>query len=568
MKKIYFIMIFLITILQFNSSYAQNTGLCEITKARFSQGSLSNFNKKGENLFELTGEDQTQPTIELNIETKNCEQKGTVGLAIFSYSYPFSDRNNVKKLTVAALYDMKITKDGTVTLPIEIGTKACYIGRLTNSDTCRYILGFKDHLNGDKARSGISITDTLTDMSEGDNYHFVGLNRNTSVDIYDYAGKNGITFNCTESTCDKYGFKINNTSASTSLLLNGANSINNGFTSDPCGEIKGDDCYTLLSDIPIPEKTEGQFSISHKNVKAQDSDISIKKTVIQGMFPYQFAVDSFITWFVYIVILLAVFRLVYIGFKKITSESSKNNTESRESFMGVFMGLGICFSFFIILNTINPDILGKGPELKMQTLQALGDIPTSATFSQTIKKTGSSNPTPIDIKINTLPGNAIWFEADMDIDMDGDYNNYSADEKALVQKYDRTTNQDQTSWNFPISKNYPNAFRFPYYVLPPQLASQYGLKLGDLGAIIHGNTIVYAVYADNGPHNKIGEGSAFLARQITPSHTNLGAGLPCCISYVLFPNSAIPDLSSNNWQAKVNEKGAKLFNNVKSSYKK
>jgi hypothetical protein len=89
-----------------------------------------------------------------------------------------------------------------------------------------------------------------------------------------------------------------------------------------------------------------------------------------------------------------------------------------------------------------------------------------------------------------------------------------------------------------------------------------GLQLGDLVAVLNqGNgKVAYAIYADQGPKDKLGEGSLYLANQLrtspVPDAIGVRQSLPKDIVYVLFPGSG-------NRRPKKREQiaaaGAKLF---------
>lgn len=92
-------------------------------------------------------------------------------------------------------------------------------------------------------------------------------------------------------------------------------------------------------------------------------------------------------------------------------------------------------------------------------------------------------------------------------------------------------------------RRYVDASTIPYVVLPEAAARAGGLRLGDLAAVVNqGNgKIAYAIYADQGPKDKLGEGSLDLANRLrtTPLPDNQGVrqSLPKGIVYVLFPGS-------------------------------
>jgi len=110
-------------------------------------------------------------------------------------------------------------------------------------------------------------------------------------------------------------------------------------------------------------------------------------------------------------------------------------------------------------------------------------------------------------------------------------------------------------------RRYLDASAVPYVALPKALAS-FGVHLGDLVAVVNESNgkVAYAIFADQGPKDRLGEGSLYLANQLrnTPVPDALGTrqSLPRGIVYVLFPGSG-------NRRPKTREQiaaaGARLF---------
>jgi hypothetical protein len=88
---------------------------------------------------------------------------------------------------------------------------------------------------------------------------------------------------------------------------------------------------------------------------------------------------------------------------------------------------------------------------------------------------------------------------------------------------------------------YVDARVIPYIVLPgdPRLREAYGARLGDFAAVINTTNcqMAFAIFADEGPKGKIGEGSIALAELLQiPSSPRTG-GVEGDIMYVVFPGS-------------------------------
>jgi hypothetical protein len=196
--------------------------------------------------------------------------------------------------------------------------------------------------------------------------------------------------------------------------------------------------------------------------------------------------------------------------------------------------------------------------------------------------------------INTLEDDdsVFFYEAGMMIDADGAYRAYHPDNKsgldylgnggkpgnwwALVTDngqpsgnpitqqqtdpapgfYISTTTLEDQSKDRTDPQRYVDSESINFIVLPGRLAL--GAKLGDLAVVIKpkGNVCGYAVYADVGPANKIGEASIALASTLgipsSPKNGGIGHGL----AYIVFPGSQ-PDWPLT--QPQIDQAGTKLF---------
>jgi hypothetical protein len=92
-------------------------------------------------------------------------------------------------------------------------------------------------------------------------------------------------------------------------------------------------------------------------------------------------------------------------------------------------------------------------------------------------------------------------------------------------------------------RRYVDASTIPYVVLPEALVKAAGIRIGDLSAAVNSSNgkVAYAIYADQGPKDKLGEGSLYLANQLRnaslPDAQAVRQSLPKGIDYVLFPGS-------------------------------
>jgi hypothetical protein len=178
------------------------------------------------------------------------------------------------------------------------------------------------------------------------------------------------------------------------------------------------------------------------------------------------------------------------------------------------------------------------------------------------------------VTITHLAG-AVVFEAGMAIDADGAPNAYAPHDrgldrtdnarrrrhwvgvatdgrgKPLVQKkgpyrgyYVSTTSLHSSAVrNHANPAKYVDATRIPYIVLPPEVADRFGITLGDLAVVINQRGeqpfFAFAIFADVGPRQKIGEGSIALAEALeVPSNPRTG-GTDGGVRYVIFPGSGL-----------------------------
>jgi hypothetical protein len=106
--------------------------------------------------------------------------------------------------------------------------------------------------------------------------------------------------------------------------------------------------------------------------------------------------------------------------------------------------------------------------------------------------------------------------------------------------YVSTTSLVNSAYGTTNPLRYANSETVPFYVLPTALVSLGGIHIGDIGYVYNTQTGqgCYAIYADSGPANKLGEGSIYLADQIgLNSDPRTGGTSSAIIEYIVFPNS-------------------------------
>jgi hypothetical protein len=115
----------------------------------------------------------------------------------------------------------------------------------------------------------------------------------------------------------------------------------------------------------------------------------------------------------------------------------------------------------------------------------------------------------------------------------------------LVQKetdpapgyYISMTSLEDKNKNYADPKRYVDSATIPYIAVPSTLAPDF--RLGDIALVINkrNNKKCYAIFADYGPKNKIGEGSIYLAEQLGIRSSPKNGGTDSNIVYILFKNS-------------------------------
>ena len=101
-----------------------------------------------------------------------------------------------------------------------------------------------------------------------------------------------------------------------------------------------------------------------------------------------------------------------------------------------------------------------------------------------------------------LAGGALYYDSLLDLDSDG--SKFAAADP---------TGQSGTSLTQPDGSPV-DADTVPYIVLPGHFYQQFNIRMGDIAAVMFNGLLEFAVFADVGPHNKIGEGSIALHRSL------------------------------------------------------
>jgi Fungal chitosanase of glycosyl hydrolase group 75 len=149
----------------------------------------------------------------------------------------------------------------------------------------------------------------------------------------------------------------------------------------------------------------------------------------------------------------------------------------------------------------------------------------------------------------------VWWKADMDIDCDG----------VTTPRCNKSKDpwyQNDTAYHTSNGKPF-TADVTHYFVIPQDSASAWhfqrdsGIKLGDVAAVIYNNKVIYAVFADTGPTNIIGEASYATAKDLGINPDPKNGGTDSGVTYIVFPNSHVTPQESNS---AITAKGEQMAN--------
>jgi len=224
-----------------------------------------------------------------------------------------------------------------------------------------------------------------------------------------------------------------------------------------------------------------------------------------------------------------------------------------------------------------------------------------STNSSEIIDTAKSNPCEKTqlLQVQTVPVykfnnvNVVFFETGMKIDADGSphaynsqntglddiknagkkrnwwgiaTNNDKPDGEPVIQSdtdaapgyYVSTTSLIDKTKNFKDPKRYVDAEKIPYFVLPPEIMNADDIIIGDIALIYHRkyDSLSFAIFADIGPIDKIGEGSVALANQLHIGSDAKFGGIDKGVIYLIFPHSGNRKPKTIS---EINDIGARLF---------
>jgi hypothetical protein len=198
---------------------------------------------------------------------------------------------------------------------------------------------------------------------------------------------------------------------------------------------------------------------------------------------------------------------------------------------------------------------GSGPPTAQQILGKLGSCTkVKGPFNPDGPDTGS-----IDV---CKTGNALWWKADLDVDCDG------------IQTppcNTDNTGQPQTSIVDLAPSGDVDPTKLPYFVIPlgtpeSEWYTAYGVELGQIGAVIYKNQVIYGIFADQAGGNFIGEASYKMCSLFIGANNcdpNNGGIDPLDVTYVTFtgttPRASGQDIYNHDKHTALGEAAAKAW---------
>jgi hypothetical protein len=176
-----------------------------------------------------------------------------------------------------------------------------------------------------------------------------------------------------------------------------------------------------------------------------------------------------------------------------------------------------------------------------------------------------------------FPDGAIFIESKLGLDIDGS-------KKACSDPGAADQCATWFEWpDMPKPVRFVDSDRFPYVVIPiaglrgrddREFRDKTGVDRGDLGVVVFRDKVVPVFVADGGPHNKIGEGSAALLREIGQDRCRrmgrdghceryLDESVDGKVLFFLFPGSKIPGLTPDNALENVRREALKRFSELR-----
>lgn len=150
---------------------------------------------------------------------------------------------------------------------------------------------------------------------------------------------------------------------------------------------------------------------------------------------------------------------------------------------------------------------------------------------------------------------AVYFNADMDVDCDGQ----------TTDQCNKDTDccyQDDTTFHQSDGKAL-NAAKLPYIVLPRDSGNwdwhQQGIDGGSVVAVIYQGKVTYAVFGDTDSPNKAGEASYATAQSLGIDPDPRSGGVDSGVTYIVFSNAKANPIENHDSAVSVGEQAARQF---------
>lgn len=199
-----------------------------------------------------------------------------------------------------------------------------------------------------------------------------------------------------------------------------------------------------------------------------------------------------------------------------------------------------------------PAEAADGGESPVGAAELLAKVKNCTRISQGNYRTDQSTAATIPV---CGTGEAVFWEADMDIDCDGQVS-------TVCNTRTDPSFQPRTAFQGSDGK-YLDSAEVPFVVVPgPGSLWNYatsGIKGGGVAAVIHGDKVRYAVVGDTGPTGIIGEGSYALAEALGIDPDPRTGGTASGVTYILFKNSKASPIESPAAAVSVGEELARKF---------
>lgn len=149
--------------------------------------------------------------------------------------------------------------------------------------------------------------------------------------------------------------------------------------------------------------------------------------------------------------------------------------------------------------------------------------------------------------------NAVFFEADMDIDCDGK-------QTTVCNKHADASYQSSTAGVDSHGKPL-DASVLPYIVVPGASSrwsyKNSGIKMGSVAAVIYDGKIEYGVVGDVGPQAIVGEASYAMAKRLGINPNPSSGGVASGVTYVIFKGAGPSKLEDHDAATKLGAERAK-----------